>query len=133
MPPKKATTTEQATAVCTSCKEEKQKTEMSLVKNRWICNQCKTVESGPEDKPKSETPPTVEPSEEEKGLLFVDLDDKVAGMKDICRICKRSESTILNWIKTRDFPAKKMDGGIWYSGKKAITRWWNSQLKDKTF
>ena len=44
------------------------------------------------------------------------------GMKEICRYCRRSESTILLWIRDRDLPAKRI-GGIWEANPKQIDRW----------
>jgi len=46
----------------------------------------------------------------------------LSGMKDICNYVSMSEATILNWIRTMDFPAKKL-GGIWMSDTELIDRW----------
>lgn len=45
------------------------------------------------------------------------------GMTAITGYVNYSESTILHWIKTRKFPAKKISGSIWQSDKKMIDKW----------
>jgi len=45
------------------------------------------------------------------------------GMKEIGAYVNRSEATVLDWIRNLDFPANKMDGGIWESDKTAIDDW----------
>ena len=48
---------------------------------------------------------------------------KLKGMNDICNYTGFSESTILIWIRDRDFPAKKV-GGSWISTTKQVDKWW---------
>lgn len=52
------------------------------------------------------------------------------GMKEICGYANRSEPTIVAWIRTHGFPAKKR-GGVWTSSRKAIDRWFdrNGEVK----
>ena len=44
------------------------------------------------------------------------------GMKEIAGYVRRSESTVVGWIRDMDFPAKKI-GGIWEASKKEIDAW----------
>jgi len=46
----------------------------------------------------------------------------LTGMKEICKYVSRSESTVINWIRDEDFPAKKIDG-IWESHTGMIDSW----------
>lgn len=50
---------------------------------------------------------------------------ELMGMGAICAKVKRSESTVLNWIRDLDFPAKKV-GGIWESTDAKIDTWKDS-------
>lgn len=47
---------------------------------------------------------------------------ELEGMKAICNHVKRSESTVLDWIRFMGFPAKKL-GGIWVSEAGLISDW----------
>jgi len=47
---------------------------------------------------------------------------KLSGMKEICRYCNRSESTILIWIRDYDFPAAKLPGS-YESDTELIDEW----------
>lgn len=49
------------------------------------------------------------------------------GMAEICAKVNRSESTVLNWIRDMDFPAKKV-GGIWEATEADITKWKKEQM-----
>jgi len=51
----------------------------------------------------------------------------ISGMKNIALICNRSESTILKWIRERDFPAVKITGG-WESDTDKIDDWRKKQI-----
>lgn len=44
------------------------------------------------------------------------------GMKSIAKYCNRSESTILQWIRTSKFPATKISGS-WESDTDLIDTW----------
>jgi uncharacterized protein (DUF3820 family) len=43
-------------------------------------------------------------------------------MNEICQYVRRSPDTVLNWIRTRDFPAKKI-GGVWESDRVLVDDW----------
>jgi hypothetical protein len=47
---------------------------------------------------------------------------ELEGMKVICDHVKRSEATVLDWIRFMAFPAKKL-GGIWVSDTELISDW----------
>ena len=49
-------------------------------------------------------------------------DDLLSGMKAICDYVNRTEPTVLAYIKSQAFPAKKV-GGIWESRKGLIDAW----------
>ncbi len=46
----------------------------------------------------------------------------LSGMNEISQYVRRSHDTVLNWIRTRDFPAKKI-GGVWESDRELIDDW----------
>jgi hypothetical protein len=52
---------------------------------------------------------------------------KLDGMKEICAHVRRSESTVLSWIRDLGFPAKKV-GGAWVSTTDRVDRWWEQML-----
>lgn len=56
-------------------------------------------------------------------------EDLLKGMNEIKRYAKRSEATVIAWIKQREFPAKKIDTGIWMSTTQKIDTWFKEQLK----
>lgn len=47
---------------------------------------------------------------------------QLMGMKAICNYVKRSDATVLQWIREQDFPANKI-GGIWESTTKQVDDW----------
>ena len=49
------------------------------------------------------------------------------GMKEICGYSNRSEPTILEWIKTKGFPAVKVRG-CWESDTDLIDGWRKEQI-----
>lgn len=51
------------------------------------------------------------------------------GMEEIRAYVSRTESTVIDWILKRGFPASKMGGGIWESDKKSIDEWRRKQLE----
>jgi len=53
----------------------------------------------------------------------------LSGMKQICRHCNRSESTILSWVRLRNFPAVKITGS-WESDTDKIDVWRKKQIDD---
>ena len=53
--------------------------------------------------------------------------DDLVGMKEICQYVRRSEPTVLDMIRTCEFPAKKI-GGQWESSAKLIEKWKVSQI-----
>ena len=55
-------------------------------------------------------------------------DDALQGMGEICAYVFRSESTIIDWIKKRGFPASKIGGGIWESSRTEIDKWKKTQV-----
>ena len=52
----------------------------------------------------------------------------LSGMKEIASYCKRSESTILKWIRELNFPAVKVRGGTWESDSTEIDVWRRSLI-----
>lgn len=50
----------------------------------------------------------------------------------ICHYCNRSESTILIWIRTLDFPAVKITGS-WESDTDLIDEWRKNLINGKKF
>lgn len=52
----------------------------------------------------------------------------LSGMKEICAYARRSESTVLDWIRNLDFPAKKL-GGQWESNAALIDAWKVRQIQ----
>lgn len=52
---------------------------------------------------------------------------RLCGMKEIANYARRSESTILAWVRDMDFPAKKV-GGIWESNSAAVDRWFLDRI-----
>ena len=56
---------------------------------------------------------------------------QLSGMKEICAYVRRSEATVLDWIRQLDFPAKKINGGIWESDTKLVNRWRENQIMSK--
>ena len=53
---------------------------------------------------------------------MVALSTALSGMNEICQYVRRSPATVLNWIRTRDFPAKKI-GGVWESDRVLVDEW----------
>ncbi len=49
-------------------------------------------------------------------------DEILSGMKAICGYINRTEPTVLSYIKSQSFPAKKV-GGIWESSKGDVDEW----------
>ncbi len=52
----------------------------------------------------------------------------LSGMKDICRYTNRSESTVLDWIRHCEFPASRINGGMWESSTGLIDLWRDDQI-----
>jgi len=52
----------------------------------------------------------------------------LSGMKQISRHCNRSEATILEWIRSRAFPAVKITGS-WESDTEKIDQWRKLQIE----
>lgn len=52
----------------------------------------------------------------------------LSGMKEICSYANRSEPTILDWVRSLDFPAKKL-GGQWESNTALIDAWKVRQIQ----
>ncbi len=46
----------------------------------------------------------------------------LTGMAEIAAYMRRSEATVLNWIRTLDFPARKI-GGMWESDTALADQW----------
>jgi hypothetical protein len=49
-------------------------------------------------------------------------DELLSGMKAICDYINRTEPTVLSYIKSQSFPAKKV-GGIWECSKGDVDAW----------
>ena len=54
--------------------------------------------------------------------------NNLVGKKEITTYCRRSWTTIRAWIKTENFPAKKMDG-VWESDVRLIDEWKMEKIK----
>jgi predicted DNA-binding transcriptional regulator AlpA len=54
--------------------------------------------------------------------MFEVNDAEIKGMKAICDYVGFSESTVLIWIRDRDFPAKRINGE-WISSEGAVEKW----------
>lgn len=55
----------------------------------------------------------------------------MSALSNMCEItdhCKRSEKTILKWIRNLGFPAKKICG-TWISDTELIAEWWKKIIK----
>ena len=52
------------------------------------------------------------------------------GMKSISQYCSRSETTILQWIRTLQFPAAKFSGS-WESDTELIDEWRKEQIRKR--
>lgn len=52
------------------------------------------------------------------------------GMLEISNYARRSESTILQWIRDLGFPAKKITCGVWESDTDLIDRWRLQQFEN---
>ena len=46
----------------------------------------------------------------------------LTGMAEIAAYMRRSEATVLTWIRTLDFPARKI-GGMWESDTELADQW----------
>jgi len=55
----------------------------------------------------------------------------LVGMKEITQYARRSETTILRWIRDLGFPAEKIGGGkgLWESNTASIDRWKMGQVE----
>jgi predicted DNA-binding transcriptional regulator AlpA len=52
----------------------------------------------------------------------------LSGMKEISSYVKRSEATVLRWIREEGFPADKLGGLCWESDTIAIDDWRRKKL-----
>lgn len=52
----------------------------------------------------------------------------LTGMKEIAHYARRSEVTILTWIRDMDFPARKI-GGVWESNTSLVDQWKIAQIQ----
>lgn len=50
------------------------------------------------------------------------------GMMEITGYARRSEATIISWIREMGFPARKITGGVWESDTELIDKWRMEQL-----
>ena len=50
-------------------------------------------------------------------------------MGEICTYVRRSETTVLGWIRDLKFPARKLSGKMWESDKELIDKWRLRQLE----
>ena len=53
----------------------------------------------------------------------------LTGMKEICIYLRRSEATILGWIRAEGLPATKL-GGQWESDSSLIDQWRIDRISD---
>ena len=49
------------------------------------------------------------------------------GMAALCALANRSEATLLDWIRTRDFPAVKVDEE-WTADRNQVVDWLKNRL-----
>ena len=54
-------------------------------------------------------------------------DNKLIGMKDICKHLQVSESTALTWHREYQMPIKKLKG-IWMSTRTALDKWFEKYI-----
>jgi len=52
----------------------------------------------------------------------------LTGMKEITAYARRSEATILTWVRDMDFPARKI-GGVWESNTALVDQWKLMQIQ----
>jgi hypothetical protein len=52
----------------------------------------------------------------------------LVGMKDICKVARRSESTVLILYRTEGFPMAKI-GGFWESSTEEIDKWRSERIR----
>lgn len=53
--------------------------------------------------------------------------ETLQGMKEICTYVRRSEATVLDWIRTRGFPATLTDGE-WTADRNQIVDWLSKEI-----
>jgi hypothetical protein len=53
----------------------------------------------------------------------------LSGMKEISKYLKRSEVTVLQWIRIYKLPANKFGGGVWESDSDLIDEWRRDTIK----
>ncbi len=51
-------------------------------------------------------------------------DNRLSGMKEICKHLKRSESTVLGWQRDCSLPIKK-NKGRWMATRSQLNKWWD--------
>ncbi len=47
----------------------------------------------------------------------------LSGMTEICQYVRKSEKTVLDWIRLEGMPATKIGGGTWESDTVLIDEW----------
>ena len=52
------------------------------------------------------------------------------GMDAICEVARRSDTTILRWVREKDFPAVK-EGGVWISDRVKIQEWYKARIEKR--
>lgn len=52
------------------------------------------------------------------------------GMKDIAKYVWRSNTTVLDWIRTKGFPAKK-ENSIWMSDRILVDDWRRDRIRNE--
>ena len=52
----------------------------------------------------------------------------LTGMKEITTYARRSEATVLSWIRDMDFPARKISG-VWESHSALVDQWKIAQIQ----
>lgn len=50
------------------------------------------------------------------------------GMEEIARYASRGEATILKWVASEDFPARKV-GGVWISHTTQVDAWYVAKVQ----
>ncbi len=52
------------------------------------------------------------------------------GMEEIARYASRGEATILKWVASEDFPARKV-GGVWISHTTQVDAWYVAKVQGR--
>jgi hypothetical protein len=64
-----------------------------------------------------------------KNIMSNKSNDILSGMDAICLYVHRSAPTVLQWIRSRNFPAAQLNQRTWTSSKAMIDEWNKHQIK----